>query len=124
MAKDAKKVSKIKIKKKLWYKIVAPRLFGQKEIGETYLTSPDSALGRSMKINLRDLNGNVKDQNSYISFKVNKADGSLLRTSTTGYELTPTYVKKLVRKNTDRLDDAFTLKTKNKNDVVVKILMI
>ena len=35
--KDKKKVSKIKVKKKTWFKIVAPKIFGNKEIGESYL---------------------------------------------------------------------------------------
>lgn len=121
---EQKLVSRIKIKKKLWYKLVAPKLFGQKELGETYLESPEAGLGRLMKINLKDLTGNVKDQNAYINFKLDRVDGSLLRTSTIGYELTPTYVKKMIRKNTDRLDDYFVLKTKGKHDVIVKSVII
>lgn len=121
---EQKLVSRIKIKKKLWYKLVAPKLFGQKELGETYLESPEAGLGRLMKINLKDLTGNVKDQNAYINFKLDRVDGSLLRASTIGYELTPTYVKKMIRKNTDRLDDYFVLKTKGKHDVIVKSVII
>lgn len=125
MAKaDKKKVSKIKVKKKLWYKIIAPKLFGQKEVGEAYLASPENALGRLMKINLKDLTGNVKDQTAYIGFKINKVDGNVLRTAVVGYELTPTYVKKSVRKNTDKLDDHFRFKTKDGKDVVLKSLTI
>ena len=35
--KSKKKVSKIKVKKKVWYKVIAPKIFGNKEIGESYL---------------------------------------------------------------------------------------
>ena len=108
MAKDVKqKVSRIKVKKKNWYRILSSRIFGEKEIGETYLSSPESALGRTMKINLKDLTGNIKDQKIYISFTIDKVEGSILRTSATGYELTPTSVKRMVRKSTDRLDDYY-----------------
>lgn len=121
---DTKKVSRIKVSKKVWYRIIAPNVFGQKELGETYLSSPESAVGRTMKINLRDLTGNVKDQNVYISFKVNRVDGSSLRTDLIGYELAPTYVKKLVRKNTVRIDDYFSFKTKNGENVIIKTIII
>lgn len=124
MAKKETQTSKIKIKKKLWYRIIAPQIFGQKEIGETYLSSPEDALGRSMKINLKDLTGNVKDQNIYIDFKINKVDGSILKASVKGYQLAATHVKKLVRKNTDRMDDYFIFKLKDGKEVVLKSIII
>src|SRR3989344_1951309 len=125
MAKDVKqKVSRIKVKKKNWYRILSSRIFGEKEIGETYLSSPESALGRTMKINLKDLTGNIKDQKIYISFTIDKVEGSILRTSATGYELTPTSVKRMVRKSTDRLDDYFVFRSKDGKEVVAKTLVI
>ncbi|MBU0470686.1 MAG: hypothetical protein KKA62_00470 [Nanoarchaeota archaeon] len=119
-----KKESRINVKRKSWYKIISPKLFGQKEMGESYLSSSENAIGRSMKINLKDLTGNIKDQRLYVNFKINKVDGSLLRTVMTGFQLTPTYVKRMVRKNTDRLDDTFVFKTKDGKKVVVKTLII
>ncbi len=124
MATKETPTSKIKIKKKLWYRIIAPQIFGQKEIGETYLSSPEDALGRSMKINLKDLTGNVKDQNIYIDFKVDKIDGSVLKTIVKGYQLAATHVKKMVRKNTDRMDDYFLFKSKDGKEVVIKSIII
>ncbi|MEW5896602.1 MAG: hypothetical protein AB1668_02845 [Nanoarchaeota archaeon] len=116
--------SKVGVKKKLWYRIIAPKLFGQKELGEIYLSSPEVALGRVMKINLRDITGNVKDQNIYIDFKVNAVDGSVLRTSVIGYELTSIYVKKMVRQGTNRIDDTFYFQSKTGEKVTVKCLII
>lgn len=124
MAKDKKKVSKIKTKKKVWYKIIAPKIFGKKEIGESYLTSPDAAVGRVLKINLRELTGNMKDQHAYVRFKITGVDGSTLQTETIGYELVPAFVKRIVRKNTSRIDDYLTFTTKNGDDVVLKTLIV
>ena len=125
MAKDAKKkVSRIKTKKKIWFKVVAPKLFGNKEIGESYLPNVEKALGRTMQVNLRNLTGNVKDQNSYVSFSIDKAEGSTLRTETIGFWLTPQHVKRAVRKNTARMDDYFVLKTKDGKTLIAKTLMI
>ncbi|MDP3989992.1 MAG: hypothetical protein Q8Q01_02190 [archaeon] len=124
MAKKDKKVSKIKIKKKNWYRILSPRVFGSKEIGETYLVSADKAIGRPLKVNLRELTGNMKDQNTYASFRINKVEGSVLQTKVIGLELTPASIKRMVRKNTTRLDDCFKLKTKDGQTVIIKPLSI
>ena len=122
--KDKKKVSKIKVKKKTWFKVVAPKIFGNKEIGESYLVDAEKAVGRKMKVNLRDLTGNFKDQNVYIGLQINKANGSILNTSVTGYQLTTAHVKRAIRKNTNRLDDFFTLKTKGGKNVILKSLVV
>jgi small subunit ribosomal protein S3Ae len=122
--KDKKKVSRIKTKKKVWYKILAPKLFGNKEIGESYLVSPDVAVGRTLKINLRELTGSMRDQNVYIKFQIAQVEGSVLKTVALGYQLTPAHVKRVVRKNTARLDDYFTLKTKTGDNVTLKSLLI
>jgi ribosomal protein S3AE len=121
---DKKKVSRIKTKKKIWHKVLAPAIFGKKEIGESYLTSAEQAKGRPLKINLKDLTGSVRDQNAYISFKIVKWQGTTLETTVTGYELTTAYVKRLVRKNCNKLDDYFTFKTKDGKEIVLKSLLL
>ncbi len=123
-AKDPKKVSRIKGKKKLWFRILAPKLFGMKELGESFLTHADTAKGRTLLVNLRDLTGNMRDQNAYIRFKITATEGSALHTSIMGYELTPSFVKRLVRKDTERLDDYFTCVTKDGKELLFKTLMI
>ena len=119
-----KKVSRIKVKKKVWYKILSPALFGEKEIGEAYLVSADSAVGRKMKVNLKDLTGNMRDQNAYIIFEIKKAVANILHTRTIGYELTASFVKRLVRKSADRLDDYFTFTLKDGRSIIIKIMII
>ena len=124
MAKAKKKVSKIKIKKKVWYKVIAPKIFGNKEVGESYLQSPDVAVGRKLKVNLKDLTGNIKDQNVQIGLQITNVEGNLLKTSLISYRLTSQYVKRCIRKNCVRLDDYFLLKTKGGKNVVIKSLMV
>jgi len=124
MAKTKKKISKIKTKKKIWFKIFAPKLFGQKEMGESYLSAADQAIGRKLKVNMKELTGNVRDQNVSINFKINKVDGSSLRTEVIGYQLSTAYIKRSVRKNTDRVDNTFKLKTKSGKDVILKSLIV
>ncbi len=123
-AKDPKKVSRIKGKKKLWFRILAPQLFGMKELGESFLTHADAAKGRTLLVNVRDLTGNARDQNAYIRFRITATEGSALHTSIIGYELTSSFVKRLVRKDTERLDDQFTFVTSDGKELLCKILII
>ncbi|MFA6461333.1 MAG: hypothetical protein WCV90_03630 [Candidatus Woesearchaeota archaeon] len=122
--KNVRKVSKIKIKKKLWYKIIAPKIFANREVGESYLAESETAIGRIVKVNLKELTGNIKDQNNYVVFQINKVTGSNLNTALMGYELNAVGIRRAVRKNANRLDDYFALKTKGGRPVVIKTLMV
>ena len=125
MAKqDKKEASKLKIKRKIWYSLFAPKAFASREIGESYLSEAQAAIGRKVQANLRDLTGNPKDQNAYVNFRISKVNGNRLDTEAIGYELTPSFIKRAVRKNTNRMDDYFVLRTKEGKKVIVKTLMI
>ena len=120
---EVKIVSRIKTKRKTWHTVLASAVFGKKELGESFLGSPEEAVGRFLKINLKDLTGNMRDQNAYVSFKIVKWQGSTLDTIHTGYELTSASVKRMVKKNCNRLDDYFLFMTKDNKPLVVKTLM-
>ena len=126
MAQEEQKklVSRIKVKKKFWFKIIAPKSFGHRELGETYLTAPETAVGRKVSITLKEITGNVKDQNAYVHFAIVGAQGGKLMTSLLGYSLTPSYVRRAVKKNVDRLDDQMILSTKEGKKFVLKSLMV
>ena len=119
-----KKISKIKAKKKLWFKILSPKIFGNREIGESYLPLAEKAIGRVMKISLKELTSNVKDQNVYITLQINKVSGTTLNTSVIGYQLTPAYVKRIVKKRIAKLDDYFQSKTNGGKEIILKPLII
>ncbi len=121
---EVKKVSRTKAKKKAWYPLLAPALFGNKEMGEAYLENPEAAVGRVMRYNLKELTGNVKDQNAYLFFRLEKVVGNTLHTKVIGYELTPVFVRRIVRKDTDRIDGYHVVATKNGEKVVLKTVMI
>ncbi len=121
---EVKKESRIKAAKKSWFKIMAPKLFGEGELGETYLGSVESAVGRTLRHNLKELTGNVKDQNAYLLFRIDKAAGTTLHTVPVGYELTASSVKRMVKKDTTRLDDYFTDISKDGKKVAVKSVLI
>jgi len=121
---EVKKESRVKVTKKLWFKIMAPKLFGEGELGESYLSNPESAIGRTLRHNLKELTGNVKDQNASLLFKIDKVVGTTLHTIPVGYELSASSVKRMVKKSTTRLDDYFTTISKDGKKVVIKSVLI
>ncbi len=125
MAKqDKKKAAKIKVKKKLWYKVMAPKTFGQKHLGDSYLTAPETAVSRTLKANLRELTGSVRDQNAYVHFQIAKVDGTSLQTTSIGFELIPAFIKRIVRKNADRIDVHCTVTSKDGKKAIVKSVLL
>jgi ribosomal protein S3AE len=123
MAKHIK-VSKTKVKKKRWFPIQAPGFLGQKEIGESYLTEANTAAGRIMKVNLRELTGNMRDQHINVSLRIKEVSGNILQTEVRGYAYMPFFVGKLTRPGTGKIDDSFVLNTKDGRNVRLKPLAI
>ena len=57
--------------KKVWVKINAGPEFNNIELGESYVHSPEDLMGKKFKINLSMLTGDMRKQNSNITFKIN-----------------------------------------------------
>jgi ribosomal protein S3AE len=111
-------------KKKRWCAILAPKAFNQVELGKTYVTEPESAVGRVVRFNLKDITNNLRDQHIYLLFKIIKNDELTLITEVAGYYLTRAAMKRITRRGTRRVDDSFVVVTKDEKRVRIKPLMI
>lgn len=116
--------ARVKTKKKAWFTIVAPPLFNQQEIGETYLGSPQEAVGRAMRYNVKELTGNIKDQNMYLTLRLENIVGTVIHTHVLGCEITPVSIKRMIRKDAERIDDCYIVHTKEGASVVIKSVLI
>ncbi|HLC86438.1 MAG TPA: hypothetical protein VJG30_04080 [Candidatus Nanoarchaeia archaeon] len=119
MAKDIKTAKELK-KKKKWVSILAGREFNNKEIGETYVDEAESAVGKTVTINLMSLTGDPKRQNFNVKFKIREAKNNQLHADLVGYFLQVAQKKRLSKKNKDKLEDSFEYKTKDNVHVVIK----
>jgi ribosomal protein S3AE len=122
MAKT-KKVGKVKVKKKRWFPVFAPNFLGKTEIGESYLNEVEEATGRTLKVNLKDLTGSIKDQNICLSLKITTVAGNNLQTEVVGYSYMPYFIKRMVRRNIGKVEDSFLLRTKDDKVVRIKPLI-
>lgn len=107
-------------KAKRWHKILAPKLFQEQEIGETPALEPSMLLGRTVQSNLLLLLKDFKKQHVEITLEVCDIKGNTAFTRVKRYEISPSYIKKTVRREKDRIDDSFSCTTSDGVHVRIK----
>lgn len=123
MAKK-KVTKKAGVVKKKWYKINAPVVFGSVQVGETHLADPEKAVGRKMRVNLMTLTGEPQKQNITVRLRITGLKDNVFNTALESYRMLPAAMKKLVRRNREKVDDSVVLKTKDNVVVRVKPIVV
>ena len=114
----------VKLKKKQWYQIIAPKQFEEGVLGETLVSDPQMMLGKALSHNLMNLTSDPKRQNINIYFKVVSVEGGKGLTSIVGYEIIPSSVKRFVRRNSEKMNLSFECETADNMLVRIKPLVI
>ena len=123
MAEQKKTEKSTKIKKKKWYSIIAPKIFRNVVLGETYLTEPNLALNKTITQNLMNLTYDVKRQNSNIKFLIDKVEGDKAYTKIIGYHMIPTSVRRLTRRRSEKIEQSLVCSTSDNKRVRIKPLI-
>ncbi|MBD3361799.1 hypothetical protein GF358_03325 [Candidatus Woesearchaeota archaeon] len=118
------KQSKMVLKKKRWCPIMAPKLFREAKIGETYLVDPATAIGRKMKVSLMQITGDPKAQNTKIEFKITGQHEGKLITEPLGYELNNAAMKRMIRRGRTKIQDSIVLETGDKKKIRIKPIVV
>ena len=113
-----------KWKKKKWYSILAPDMFNKQELGQTTVFEKTKIIGKTIKVNLMNLTGEVRNQNVNIKFKVIDEKDDKANTEIIGYILSPAFIKRVVRRRHTRIDATYLLKTKDNKKLKIKPLFI
>ena len=104
---------KDKWKAKEWYKIHAPRMFNEAEIGETPAADPEYLLGRTAEVTVQDLTGDFSKMHIKLKFKVIDVEGTDAKTAFVGHDLTSDYVRRLTRRRKTKTDHVVDIVTKD-----------
>lgn len=115
---------KVRTVKKKWYPILAPKVFNEQFVGEIPLYDIKSAIGRDVSVNLMVLTNDPKKQNVNVTFKMKYTDGDNIRTEFTGYNLIPSFMKRLIRKRKLKLNDSFTAETSDHKKIRIKPIIV
>ena len=119
-----KRTSSPSKQKKKWYNIISPKSMGEAPMGETIISELENAIGRNIVVNLMNITGNGKHQNVNITFEVVNIRENNLHTRIIKYNILPTSIKRLVRREKDRIDDSFKVKTKDGISVRIKPILL
>lgn len=113
-----------KQKKKKWCPIIAPAIFNNKVIGESLLDDASMLMNRHVTVNMMQLTGDMKRQNVSIMFKVTDVKEGKGFTDAVKYEISASSLRRLAKRDKDKLSDSFVVKTSDGKLVRIKPLMI
>lgn len=117
-------MAKAKVLKKQWYPILAPKIFGSTVLGETYVYEPEQMLGKTITKNLMNLTNDVKRQNINLNFEVVNVQNGKAFTDVVGYYMVQSSVRRLVRRNIEKVNTSFLCKTSDNKNLQIKPLLI
>jgi small subunit ribosomal protein S3Ae len=122
--KMAKSSAELKVRKKKWFQIVAPRLFREVVVGESPLYESDQLKGRRMTVNMMNLTGNPKNQSVSVKLRIADIREGKGFTELLGFESMPSSLKRLVRRGKTKVEDSFVVQTSDKRLVRIKPLLV
>jgi len=120
----APKSAAVVVKKKRWVQIVAPKLFSEQIIGESFVGEPQELVGRSVSVSLMVLTGDPQKQATSMSFKITGVQNDRVSTELVGLKVLPAAAKKLMRRKRSKIDDSFVVQTLDKKVVRIKPMII
>ncbi|MEK6963139.1 MAG: hypothetical protein AABX70_01835 [Nanoarchaeota archaeon] len=122
----AKTVTKAvtKIIRKRWVPILAPKLFHERVIGESYVAEPEQLRGRSVFVNMMVLTGDPKKQQVQVQFSISDVKEGKGYATFKGYAYSPNSIKRLARRGRDKIDDSFLCKTQDNVVLRVKPIIV
>ncbi len=112
------------VQKKHWVPVLAPTLFRNEQLGESYVMETDTLNGRGISVNLMNLTGDMKKQNLTVSFRITDVKEGKANTRVTGIQMQPTSVKRLVRRGRSKIEDSFVVNLKANQKARIKPLII
>lgn len=115
---------KAKTKKKRWMPIVAPKSFNSTVLGETYVAEAEEALDKSVRTNLMVLADDPRKQMYNLRFDIHSVKDGKAETQLISIEMTPSYIKRLIRRNRDKIEDSFIVRIAGGRMVRVKPVIV
>ncbi len=100
-------------KRKKWYSVVSTKEFQELYLGESLAEEPGELIGRRLHLNLMTLLNDPKKQSITVHFAIREVKGDVGVASLVHYQLNNSYLKRLVRKTSNKMEESFVLMTKD-----------
>jgi small subunit ribosomal protein S3Ae len=125
MAKAKRQRRKIDTwKTKKWVDILAPSMFGEQKIGETFSSDPKNIMGRTLEIPLSKLIGDFSKQHITLKFQITGVEEKKANTKFLGHSITREYMRSLIRRKTTRIEGVSDVTTKDGIKVRIKAIAL
>ncbi len=118
------KTQTAKVKKKVWVTILAPKSLNERPIGEAYVAEPGLLVGRVVSCNLMSLTDNIKNQNANMKFFITDIRDNKAQTRPVSFELNQTFIKRMMRRKKNRVDESLPFKTADNKNVRIKLFLL
>ncbi len=116
--------SKIKWKRKRWFNIVSPGFLGESVIGQTPAMEGAQVTGRNMRVSVPEVVKDSRKQDYTLILKVSKVSGGNAATFVKSFEVSPSQVKRSVRKGGSKIDINDFYETKDNKKLNVKSVVL
>lgn len=103
-APEAKQKIEKSLKGKVWIRILAPKFFEEKFLGETLANEPAQVMGRTIETGSFEFSGDPNKFYIKLFFKVDNIDGSIARTKFFGHDTSRDFLARVVHYNATRID--------------------
>lgn len=110
--------------KKHWVPVLAPAIFKNEELGQSYVLETETLKGRGISVNLMNLTSDMKKTNMNVSFRIVDIKEGKAHTRVTGIEMQGGMVKRLIRRGRTKVEDSFTIKLKGGQVARIKPLLV
>ena len=117
-------MAKSKEIKKQWVSVLSTKEFGNTELVEIPYSDVKNLNGRVLKINLALLTNDSRRQNAEIAFKIVNSDGKTANTEIVSYKVLNAYLKRVIRKGKEKVDDSFVCESLDKVKMRIKPFFI
>ncbi|MBT3940649.1 hypothetical protein HOD83_02035 [Candidatus Woesearchaeota archaeon] len=122
MAKPTKKL--LKKGKKKWFNVVTPDYLNSVELGQITAFEPDTLIGRTVCVPLKEVSGSMRDGTSKIKLRIVKVQGETCQTEPMQLFVQNAQVQRIDRRAKERIICIVDEVTKDKQPIRVKAYIL
>ncbi len=111
-------------KTKKWVDIIAPNMFGEVRIGETFSSDTSNLIGRTIETTMREIAGDFSKQHIQLKFQITNIVGTTAHTKFVLHSLSRAYMRSQIRRKTTRVEGIQDIITKDGYKLRIKTIAL
>ncbi|RLG20010.1 30S ribosomal protein S3ae [Candidatus Micrarchaeota archaeon] len=107
-------------KSKQWYAVNAPEMFEGKKIADVVAAEDKLLMNRIVRVSLADMTGDMSQAYTLLDFRITDVKGKTAYTNFIGHELSRSYLRTLVRRRRNVINEVVDVSTKDQRQIRLK----